>query len=115
MTTVMARARCGRMTNQKRLSGRAPSISAASSCSLSRDWMAVSRIRVAKGSHCQLMIITSEGMDAWLSHCMGSAPKTRHKWAKNPLTGSMNMFFQTRPDTVGITKKGAMTRILTTP
>ena len=61
------------------------------------------------------MIITSEGMDAWLSHCMGSAPKTRHKWAKNPLTGSMNMFFQTRPDTVGITKKGAMARILTTP
>ena len=34
---------------------------------------------------------------------------------KNPFTGSMNMFFQTRPDTVGITKKGAMTRILTTP
>ena len=32
-----------------------------------------------------------------------------------PFTGSMNMFFQTSAETVGITKKGAMIRIRTTP
>ena len=35
--------------------------------------------------------------------------------ARIPLIGSINMFFQTRADTVGMTKNGAMTRIRTIP
>jgi len=44
---------CGSVRHQKRLQMPAPSISAASFCSPSRDWSEVSRISVAKGSHCQ--------------------------------------------------------------
>jgi hypothetical protein len=32
-----------------------------------------------------------------------------------PFTGSINMFFQTSAETVGMTKKGAITRMRTTP
>ena len=53
--------------------------------------------------------------DAWLNHSTGVAPNSRHKCANNPLTGSMNMFFQTSAETVGITKNGAMTRMRTIP
>ncbi len=95
--------------------GEAPSISAASSCSLSSDWIAVSRISVAKGSHCHDTIITMEKIGASLSQTTGSAPKKRHRCASRPLIGSMKMFFQTSAETVGMTKNGAMTRIRTTP
>ena len=50
---VMARAMCGSVRYQKRLMKLAPSISAASFCSPSSDCSEVSRISVAKGSHCQ--------------------------------------------------------------
>ena len=56
-----------------------------------------------------------EKIGAWLSHSIGASPKNFHTCAKSPFTGSMNMFFQTSAETVGITKKGAMTRIRTTP
>jgi hypothetical protein len=65
----------------------APSISAASSCSLSSDWIAVSRISVANGSHCQETIMMIDGSDAWLSHSTGWAPKSFHRWANRPFTG----------------------------
>ena len=35
--------------------------------------------------------------------------------ANRPLTGFMNMFFQTSAETVGMTKNGAITRIRTMP
>ena len=35
--------------------------------------------------------------------------------AKSPLTGFMNMFFHTSAETVGMTKKGAITRMRTMP
>ena len=114
-TTVIARDRWGRVMKPKRLTGDAPSISAASSCSLSSDWIAVSRISVAKGSHCQLTIRMMDWVEASVSHTSGSAPNRPHRWASSPLTGSMNMFFQTSADTVGITKNGAITRIRTIP
>ena len=99
----------------KRASAGAPSISAASNCSLSSDWIAVNRISVAKGSHCHETIRVMEKIGAWLSHSTGASPKNFHTCAKSPFTGSMNMFFQTSAETVGITKKGAMTRIRTMP
>ena len=101
--------------NPNRAKGGAPSISAASSCSLSSDWIAVRRINVAKGSHCQLTIRVIEKSEAWLSHSTGCRPTNFQRCAKSPFTGSMNMFFQTSADTVGITKKGAMTRMRTIP
>jgi hypothetical protein len=70
---------------------------------------------VAKGSHCQDTIRMMENSGASLSQTTGSAPKARQRCENNPLTGSMKMFFQTRADTVGITKNGAITRIRTTP
>ncbi len=112
---MIARPRCGRMMNQKRLSEGAPSISAASSCSLSSDWTAVSRMSVAKGSHCQETMRTMEGRAASVSQTSGSIPTALNPCAKSPFTGSMNMFFQTSAETVGMTKNGAMTRMRTTP
>jgi hypothetical protein len=112
---VIARLRCGSVMNTKRATGLAPSISAASSCSLSSDWNAVSRISVAKGSHCQDTIRMIENTGTSLSQTTGSAPKARQRCAKTPFVGSMNMFFQTSAETVGITKNGAITRIRTTP
>ena len=70
---------------------------------------------MAKGSHCHATIMTIEVIDAWLSHSMGAAPKNFHRWANSPFTGSMNMFFHTSADTVGMTKKGAITRMRTMP
>ena len=60
---VMARAMCGSVRWMKRLTNPAPSISAASFCSLSSDCSEVSRISVANGSHCQatMMMIDSSG------------------------------------------------------
>ena len=99
----------------KRASGGAPSISAASNCSLSSDWMAVSRISVAKGSHCHETIRVMEKSEAWLSHSTGANPRNFQRCANSPFTGSMNMFFQTSAETVGITKNGAITRTRTMP
>ena len=56
-----------------------------------------------------------EKSEAWLNHSRGANPKNFHRCANNPFTGSMNMFFQTSAETVGITKNGAITRIRTTP
>ena len=70
---------------------------------------------MAKGSHCQDTIMMSDVIGAWDSQSTGWAPKNSHKWERTPFTGSMNMFFQTSAETVGITKKGAMTRMRTTP
>ena len=68
----------------KRFEAGAPSISAASSCSLSSDWIAVSRINVAKGSHCQDTIMTIDVSEAWLSHSTGAAPNSSHRCASSP-------------------------------
>ena len=62
----MARLRCGRMMKRNLDSPGAPSISAASSCSESSDWTAVSRISVAKGSHCHATMTMIEKSGAWL-------------------------------------------------
>lgn len=70
---------------------------------------------VAKGSHCQDTIITMEVVGTSDSQAIGSAPKKRHRCDRSPLVGSMNMFFHTSAETVGMTKKGAMTRMRTTP
>ena len=59
-TTVMGRARWGTMMWQKRAIALAPSMRAASICSRSSDCMAVSRIRVAKGTHCQATMMPTE-------------------------------------------------------
>ena len=77
MTTVIARARCGRMIQRNFEPNPAPSISAASSCSLDSDWIAVSRISVAKGSHCQDTIRMIDISGAAVSHSKGCAPKMR--------------------------------------
>ncbi len=74
-TTVIARARCGSLMYQKRLNAEAPSISAASSCSLSSDCIAVSRISVAKGSHCQETMPMIEASGAWVRKSKGCRPK----------------------------------------
>ena len=73
------------------------------------------KIKVANGSHCQETIIIMEGNAASVSHITGSAPKALKRWAKRPLTGSMNIFFQSNADTVGMTKNGAITKIRTMP
>jgi hypothetical protein len=70
---------------------------------------------VAKGSHCHETIRTSDRIGTSVSQTTGSAPKARHRWAKTPLVGSMNMFFQTSAETVGMTKNGAITRMRTMP
>ena len=100
---------------QKRIRAGAPSISEASSCSLSSDWIAVSRISVAKGSHCHDTMRMMEKSGDWDSQSCGCAPKKRHRCARIPFTGSMNIFFHTSAETVGITKNGAITRIRTIP
>ena len=46
---------------------------------------------------------------------IGARPNPLAMNANNPLTGFMNMFFQTSAETVGITKNGAMTRMRTMP
>ena len=56
-----------------------------------------------------------DSIEAWLSHSTGASPKNFHRCANSPFTGSMNMFFQTSAETVGITKNGAITRIRTMP
>ena len=56
-----------------------------------------------------------EPMETSESHSTGAAPKAFHRCAKSPFTGSMNMFFQTSAETVGMTKKGEITRMRTIP
>ena len=77
--------------------------------------MAVSRISVAKGSHCHATIRMIDNRGAWARKSKGSKPMNLAMWANSPLTGFMNMFFQTRAETVGITKNGAITRMRTIP
>ena len=70
---------------------------------------------MAKGSHCHDTIRMIDCTEASDIHDTGSAPKKRHRWANMPFTGSMNMFFHTSAETVGMTKNGAITRMRTIP
>ena len=56
-----------------------------------------------------------EAMGIWPKKSIGWNPSPVAIWPKIPFTGFMNMFFQIRPDTVGITKNGAMTMIRMMP
>ncbi len=95
--------------------GPAPSIRADSLISGSSDWMAVSRINVAYGSHCQatMMMIAVSGQSA--NQSIVPSPTPRSAWLIRPLTGCIIMFFQTSAATVGMTKNGAMTSTRATP
>ena len=94
MTTLIARPRCGRMMKKNIANGPAPSIRAASFCSLSSDWMAVSRISSAKGSHCQATMMMTEVSGKLPKKSIAGRPKERAKNANSPLTGCISMFFQ---------------------
>ncbi len=87
----------------------APSISAASFCSSSWDCSAVSRMRVANGSHCQATIRITANKGASLNQSIGVAPTSVATQANSPDTGCIKRFFQTSALTVGITKNGAIT------
>jgi hypothetical protein len=115
ITTLMARARCGRMMKKNIENGPEPSIRAASFCSLSSDWMAVSRIRRAKGVHCQATMMTIEANGKLPKKSMAGKPSPRAMLANSPFTGCISMFFQIRALTVGMTKKGAMAKRRATP
>jgi RHS repeat-associated protein len=95
--------------DKKKDSGGVPSISAASFCSSSSDWMAVRRMSVAKGSHAQdtMMMMAVSGKCA--NQSMGCRPTDCMIQAKRPETGCMSMFFQTSALTVGMMKNGAIT------
>ena len=81
----------------------APSISAASFCSSSSDCSAVSRISVAKGSHCQATMRMTENKRRIGEPVEGlQAEAPWQDQANSPLTGFMNMFFQTSAATVGM-------------
>ena len=92
-----------------------PSISAASFCSSSSDWIAVSRISVAKGSHCQATITMMAVSGASANQSIGCSPTDFMIQAKKPDTGCISMFFHTSALTVGMTKNGAMTMMRTKP
>src|ERR1700676_3619339 len=96
-------------------SGLAPSISAASFCSSSWDCNAVSRIRVANGSHCQATIRITASKGASVNQSTGVVPNSVDTQANNPETGCISRFFQTSALTVGITKNGALTIQRTNP
>jgi hypothetical protein len=115
ITTVTARDMCGTMMWRNREKALAPSISDASSCSRSSDCSAVSRIKVAKGSHCDATIRMMENSGAAPGKSNGANPTALASWADNPLTRFRNMFFHISADTVGITKNGAMIRMRVTP
>ena len=115
MTTLMARPRCGRMMKKNIEIGPAPSMRAASFCSWSSDWMAVSRMSRAKGSHCQATMMMIEVSGRLPKKSMASKPRLRAKNANSPFTGCISMFFQIRALTVGMTKKGAMASSRATP
>ncbi|MNV93822.1 hypothetical protein D3C71_1885540 [compost metagenome] len=68
----------------KRLMKLAPSISAASFCSPSSDWRAVSRISVAKGSHCQATMMMMESSGNCANQSTGCRPKKRDRSASTP-------------------------------
>ena len=87
----------------------APSISAASFCSSSWDCSAVSKMRVANGSHCQATIRITANKGASLNQSIGVAPTSVATQANSPDTGCIKRFFQTSALTVGITKNGAIT------
>jgi hypothetical protein len=70
---------------------------------------------VAKGSHCQATMTMIEASGATAKKSKGCIPRPRARCANMPLLGFMNMFFQTSADTVGMTKKGAITITRTTP
>src|SRR5579859_5100001 len=84
----------------------APSISAASFCSSSSDCSAVSRIRVANGSHCQDTIRMIASIGTSLNQSIGVKPNDVAIQAKSPETGCIRRFFQTSALTVGMTKNG---------
>src|SRR3954454_5025181 len=87
----------------------APSISAASFCSSSWDCDAVSRIRVANGSHSQATIRITANNGASVNQSIGVRPNSVAPQANSPDTGCISRFFQTSALTVGMTKNGAIT------
>ncbi len=88
----------------------APSISAASFCSSSCDCSAVSRIRVANGSHCQATIrMIGEQRRVGEPVDRRDADQRSQSQASRPETGCISRFFQTSALTVGMTKNGAIT------
>ena len=115
ITTLMARPRCGRMMKKNIENGPEPSIRAASFCSLSSDWMAVSRIRSANGSHCQATMMITEVSGKLPKKSITGSPSEREKNANSPLTGCISMFFQISALTVGMTKNGAIANRRATP
>src|SRR5260221_13446715 len=87
----------------------APSISADSFCSSSWDCSAVSRMRVANGSHSQATIRITANKGASVNQSIGVMPNSVAPQANNPETGCISRFFQTSALTDGITKNGAIT------
>src|SRR6266700_6157219 len=87
----------------------APSISAASLCSSSWDCSAVSRMRVANGSHSQETIRITANRGTSVNQSIGVSPNDVAIQANSPETGCISRFFQTSALTVGITKNGAIT------
>ena len=92
-----------------------PSISAASFCSWSSDCRAVSRMSVAKGSHCQATIRQIATSGASANQSIGCSPTSFASQANRPETGCISRFFQISALTVGITKNGAITMSRTMP
>src|SRR3954449_10436186 len=86
----------------------APSISAASFCSSSSDCIAVSKISVANGSHCQDTIRITASSGASVNQSIGVNPNTEAIHANSPDTGCISRFFQTSALTVGITMVGGV-------
>ena len=60
-----------------------------------------------------MMVIAANGI--WPKKSTGGKPKPVAMRPKMPLTGFMNMFFHTSAETVGITKKGAITMMRMMP
>ena len=88
----------------------APSISAASFCSSSCDCSAVSRMRVANGSHCQATIRITANNGTSLNQSIGVAAQRASRSRRTVRTpDASSRFFQTSALTVGITKNGAIT------
>ena len=85
MTTLIARPRCGRMMKKNIENGPAPSMRAASFCSLSSDWMAVSRISSAKGSHCQATMMITEVSGKLPKQSIGWQPERAREEREQPV------------------------------
>jgi hypothetical protein len=109
ITTAIGRARCGRTMKKNIDTGFAPSMRAASTCSRSSDWIAVRRISVANGTHCQATMMPIEVSGQTPNQSTTPRCNERVMNANSPLTGCIRRFFQINALTVGMTKNGAIT------